>query len=76
MRKVVILLFILPIFSIYLKCEIYLSRIDSLMNAYVSTGRYNGTICIAKDNKILVNKGYGIYDIGKKIKSTRDINII
>jgi len=37
-------------------------RLDSLINAYADLNLFNGTILIAQDNKILLEKGYGYAD--------------
>jgi CubicO group peptidase (beta-lactamase class C family)/uncharacterized protein YneR len=45
-------------------------RIDTLMNAYAKMYRFNGTALVARNNTILVNKGYGYRNAGEKILNT------
>ena len=38
------------------------ARIDTLLNAYANLSQFNGSALVAKDGKILLNKGYGYRD--------------
>lgn len=42
-------------------------EIDQLMEIYVETGNYNGTVLVAQGDQILLNKGYGLYDLEDSI---------
>jgi len=48
------------------------TKVDAYMNAQVKTGRYNGSVLIAKNNQILVKKGYGVYDIALDVSARPD----
>jgi len=42
------------------------SRIDSLFNSFLQPGEPGGAVLIAKNNKIIFSKGYGVADINTK----------
>jgi CubicO group peptidase (beta-lactamase class C family) len=46
------------------------TKIEQLLNAYVNTGLFNGSVLISHHGKILTNKGYGFSDPGKNIPNT------
>ena len=41
-------------------------RIDSLFNSFINSGEPGGAVLIAKNNKILFSKGYGVADINSR----------
>lgn len=44
-------------------------RLDTLLNAYTATYRFNGTALVAKNGKIILNKGYGFRHIEDSIRN-------
>ena len=40
--------------------EIRVSQVDDYIDAYVNLKQFSGSVLIAKDNEVLVNKGYGM----------------
>ena len=67
----------LIIVSVTLFCSIfqvnaqnYGSKIDSLINKAVNLKRFNGTVLVSKNGKIVFEKAYGYQDIQHKIENT------
>jgi CubicO group peptidase (beta-lactamase class C family) len=44
-------------------------KLDELVNGYASAGRFNGTVLVAKQGKILLQKGYGYKDVATGTKN-------
>jgi CubicO group peptidase (beta-lactamase class C family) len=58
MKKLLSLVILLG--SFYFGCaQDISSKLDTLVNTYSSLYRFNGTVLVAKQGKILLNKGYG-----------------
>ncbi len=45
-------------------------KIDRLISDYQSKGRFNGTLLVAKDDQVIISKGYGYADMEWDIKIT------
>ena len=43
------------------------TKVDAYIKPYLETGNYSGTILLAKDGKIILNKGYGYADYEQEI---------
>jgi CubicO group peptidase (beta-lactamase class C family) len=43
------------------------ARIETLLNAYNQLGRFNGSVLVAKNRDVLLNKGYGYRDAEKRV---------
>lgn len=48
--------------------------LDSIINKYVDSTEFIGSVLIAKNGEILLKKGYGFADIEKKIPNTPETN--
>ena len=46
------------------------NKIDALVSAYASMQQFNGSVLVAKDGKVLINKGYGFRNAADKIPNT------
>ena len=67
MKKFQLLFLQQLVFSICLLGQHQLSaRIDSLFNSFLQPGKPGGAVLIAKNNKIIFSKGYGVADINTK----------
>jgi len=67
MKKAFFVLLLQILFSFCLFAQNHLSkRIDSLFNSFIKTGEPGGSVLIAKNNKIIFSKGYGVADINTK----------
>jgi CubicO group peptidase (beta-lactamase class C family) len=67
MKKFQMLFLLQLMFSIYLFGQDKLSeRMDSLFNSFINSGEPGGAVLIAKNNKILFSKGYGVADVNSK----------
>jgi len=47
------------------------SRVDEYIGAYMKMGNFSGSVLIAKDDRVLVNKAYGMADYEHEILITR-----
>lgn len=63
MKKFLILLFLLPAVS---KAQDIAAKADEYLTAMLNQEKFSGTVLIAKDGKILLNKGYGWADAEKQ----------
>lgn len=54
------LLLPLPLTNYLFAADIRVSQVDEYIDAYVKLKKFSGSVLIAKDNEILVNKGYGM----------------
>jgi CubicO group peptidase (beta-lactamase class C family) len=43
------------------------SKLDALMNAYVQLNRFNGTVLVAQNGRVLLEKGYGYRNAKDKV---------
>ncbi|MVT10691.1 serine hydrolase [Chitinophaga tropicalis] len=48
------------------------AKLDTLLNAYTTTYKFNGTALIAKNGKIILNKGYGYRHVEDSTKNTEN----
>ena len=46
------------------------SKLDEYIHAYVKLNRYSGSVLIAKEGKIILNRGYGMADIEHDVPNT------
>lgn len=46
------------------------SRLDSYLTARAKIGQFNGTVLVAQDGKVLLEKGYGFADVANRIPAT------
>ena len=51
------------------KAQYYAGKIDSLINKAVSLKRFNGTVLVSKNGKLVFEKAYGYQDIQNKIEN-------
>lgn len=70
---------ILPIFFLLLIVTMGFAQtpdvaatLDSYMTTHAELGRFNGSVLVAKDGKILLSKGYGYADFEKRVPYTAD----
>ncbi len=72
MKKIIIVICML----ITAKCTVCqdstTNKLDALITAYASIGRFNGSVLISEHGKILLQKGYGIKDAD--VNSRVDVN--
>lgn len=45
-------------------------KLDQYINAYVKTNKFSGSILVAQNNRIVVNRGYGMADYGHKVPNS------
>jgi CubicO group peptidase (beta-lactamase class C family) len=67
MKRIVILLFILGSTGIGFSQEVT-QRLDTLLQAYTSLYKFNGTVLVAKNGKIVLNKGYGYRNVAAHVQ--------
>ena len=70
MKKTIIVAVTLFGSIFHVKAQQYTTKIDSLINQAVSLKRFNGTVLVSKNGKIIFEKGYGYQDIQNKIENT------
>jgi len=63
MKRLIIILFF---FSFLLSCAQKPSQFDSIVQHFDTANLFHGTVLVAKDGKIVLNKGYGIADAVSK----------
>lgn len=68
MKKTFLLISALVI--VYLSFAQQGDKLDSLMNAYAKLYKFNGSALVAKNGKILLNKGYGYRNAADKITNS------
>jgi CubicO group peptidase (beta-lactamase class C family) len=66
MKKITLLLFVAAL-STSLAAQETVRQIDALLAAYAKNETFNGTVLIALDGKILLQKGYGYKNAAQKI---------
>ncbi|CAN5440594.1 hypothetical protein BH10BAC5_BH10BAC5_27650 [soil metagenome] len=47
-------------------------KMDELISKYVEYGKFNGSVLVAEKGKIILEKGYGMYDFDKKLVNAPD----
>ncbi|MEP7238834.1 MAG: serine hydrolase [Ferruginibacter sp.] len=67
MNKIIIAVLILLCSVFQVNAQQYATKIDSLINKAVNLKRFNGTVLVSKNGKIIFEKAYGYQDIQKKI---------
>jgi CubicO group peptidase (beta-lactamase class C family) len=67
MRKFLLLATVLPFFS---KAQDIASKADELLTAYHKQGKFTGTVLIAREGKIVFEKGYGFADRNSKVPNS------
>jgi len=48
------------------------SKIDSLVSAYAKMQQFNGSVLVARDGKLLINKGYGYLNVADRVPNTEE----
>lgn len=48
------------------------SRVDDYLNPYLETGNFQGVVLVAKDDRILMTKGYGMANVEHAVPNTPD----
>ena len=43
------------------------AQLDTLMQAYTSLNKFNGTVLVTKNGKVLLNKGYGYRNMANRL---------
>ena len=61
-----LLIFVSKSFSQFITEE-KAAKMDELISKYVEFGKFNGTVLVAEKGKIILEKGYGMYDFEKKL---------
>ncbi|HYH15969.1 MAG TPA: serine hydrolase [Flavisolibacter sp.] len=67
MRKFFLFTFLLPFL---VQAQDIASKADALLMAYHTQGKFTGTVLIAKEGKIIFEKGYGYADIQNKVPNS------
>ena len=70
MKKIIIVAVALFGSIFQVKAQQYATKIDSLINKAVSLKRFNGTVLVSKNGKIIFEKAYGYQNIQNKIEIT------
>ncbi len=47
-------------------------KMDELISKYVEYGKFNGSVLVAEKDKIILEKGYGMYDFEKRLTNKPD----
>ncbi|HJT73190.1 MAG TPA: serine hydrolase domain-containing protein, partial [Chitinophaga sp.] len=47
-------------------------KLDTLLNAYTVTYKFNGTALVSKNGKVILNKGYGYKHVEDSTKNTEN----
>ena len=47
-------------------------KMDEMISKYVEYGKFNGSVLVAEKGKIILSKGYGMYDFEKKLVNMPD----
>lgn len=66
----IVITLLLLLFSGFSQTDDITAEVAGLMEAHVATGNYNGTVLIARGDDILVNSGFGIYDLENGTKAS------
>lgn len=66
----ILLLLLITVFQVQGYSQVNEARLDSIVKAYTVNNRFNGTVLVARDGKILLEKGYGYQDVAKKIPAS------
>lgn len=67
MKKFFLLTMLLPVLG---KAKDIAAKVDELLTAYHKQGKFTGTVLIAKEGKIVFEKGYGYADLTNKLPNT------
>jgi CubicO group peptidase (beta-lactamase class C family) len=67
MRKFFLLALLLPYVG---KAQDIAAKADELLTAYHKQGKFTGTVLIAKEGKIVFEKGYGFADLNSQLPNT------
>lgn len=67
-KKTLILFLVIAAFQV--NAQQFNSKIDSLINKAVNLNRFNGTVLVSKNGKIVFEKGYGYQNVEKQIPNT------
>ncbi|MFT3750910.1 MAG: serine hydrolase domain-containing protein [Agriterribacter sp.] len=63
---------VLVFFALTSFCQAETAPLDSLISRYADLNRFNGSVLIAKDGNILLNKGYGYRNVASKISNNEN----
>jgi CubicO group peptidase (beta-lactamase class C family) len=66
MKKIIALLLVFAVFTCATAQDSTAQKIDELMSAYAHINRFNGSVLIAQQGHILLNKGYGFKNAENK----------
>jgi CubicO group peptidase (beta-lactamase class C family) len=67
MKKFFLLMTLLPFLG---KAQDIAAKADELLTAYHKQGKFTGTVLIAKEGKIVFEKGYGFADLNSQLPNT------
>ena len=70
MKKVLITLFAIIYLSINVFAQQVENKIDSLIEKAVLLNRFNGSVLVAKNGRIIYEKAFGYQDVQKNILNT------
>ena len=70
MKKVVLTLFTLFFSVIQVSAQAYEQQIDSLIQKAIRLNRFNGSVFVCKNGRIIYEKAFGYQDATKKIPNT------
>jgi CubicO group peptidase (beta-lactamase class C family) len=61
MKQLILSILLIPVFYAHSQAQDNTSQIlDKLVSAYAGLGKFNGSVLVAREGKILLQKGYGI----------------
>src|SRR5687768_8585162 len=66
MKKILILLVSLGITAVSFS-QVVTARIDTLLQAYTTLHKFNGTVLVARGGVILFDKGYGYRQVANRV---------
>ncbi|MDB5279139.1 MAG: serine hydrolase [Ferruginibacter sp.] len=72
MKKIVVFALAVALTQVVFAQDSTVRKLDELMTAFTSVGRFNGAVLVAQHGKILLQKGYGIKNA--EDKSTNDVS--
>jgi CubicO group peptidase (beta-lactamase class C family) len=70
MKKATLILFALTFLTFHVQAQQYERKIDSLIQKAIRLNRFNGSVLVCKNGKIIYEKAFGYQDVGKKILNT------
>ena len=61
-------LFSFLVFVLQISAQDFQAKADEYLNVLANQQKFNGAVLVAKDGKVLYQKGFGYRDIDKKVK--------